>query len=298
MIRENILIGPDRFFNIRTFTSKYFTMPRHLHAEYELVWIDQGKGKKTIGEVIKPFVDGDLTLIGPDCPHLFISDDSYYADNSLQCHWRVIQFSRNIFPTALSELNLFKPINFMLEKSEYGLDFGSRTKESICTLYDRIETAKGFNQLSRFYELLAILAGDPSAVQLNQTKTITDQEMSDDIVIRVYNFLLHNFNRHITLESIARSVNMHPTTLCSHYKKYTLKSIFDSLIEIRISHACRLLINTGLSVTQIAYESGYENISNFNRQFLRLKKMQPLAYKKLYQDLNLGKKEISSEMSL
>lgn len=298
MIRENILIGSDRFFNIRNFTSKYFTMPRHLHAEYELVWIDHGKGKKNIGEVIKPFVDGDLTLIGPNCPHLFISDDSYYEDNSLQCHWRVIQFSKNIFPTAFGELNLFKPIHSMLEKSEYGLDFGSRNKESFCPLYDRIETANGFNRLSCFYELLAVLAGDPSAIQLNQTKAITGHEMSDDIVIRVYNFLLHNFNRRITLESIARSVNMHPTTLCSHYKKYTLKSIFDSLMEIRISHACQLLVNTRLSVAQIAYESGYENISNFNRQFLRLKKMQPLAYKKLYRGLNLGKKEISSEMRL
>ena len=80
MIRENILIGSDRFFNIRSFQSKYFTMPRHLHAEYELVWIDRGFGKKSIGEVIKPFTDGDLTLIGPDCPHLFIADDAYYAD--------------------------------------------------------------------------------------------------------------------------------------------------------------------------------------------------------------------------
>lgn len=76
MIRENILIGSDRFFNIRSFQSKYFTMPRHLHAEYELVWIDRGFGKKSIGEVIKPFTDGDLTLIGPDCPHLFIADDA------------------------------------------------------------------------------------------------------------------------------------------------------------------------------------------------------------------------------
>lgn len=106
----------------------------------------------------------------------------------------------------------------MLEKSEYGLDFGPRTKESISPLYDRIEAANGFNRLSRFYELLAVLAADPSAVQLNQTKVIIGHEMSDDIVIRVYNFLLHNFNRRITLESIARSVNMHPTTLCSHYK--------------------------------------------------------------------------------
>ena len=107
MIRENILIGSDRFFNIRSFQSKYFTMPRHLHAEYELVWIDRGFGKKSIGEVIKPFTDGDLTLIGPDCPHLFIADDAYYADNALRCHWRVIQFSKSIFPTAMTELELF-----------------------------------------------------------------------------------------------------------------------------------------------------------------------------------------------
>lgn len=139
MIRENILIGSDRFFNIRSFQSKYFTMPRHLHAEYELVWIDRGFGKKSIGEVIKPFTDGDLTLIGPDCPHLFIADDAYYADNALRCHWRVIQFSRSIFPTAMTELELFKPIHTLLESSEYGLDFGSRSEESIRPWYDSIE---------------------------------------------------------------------------------------------------------------------------------------------------------------
>ncbi len=298
MIRENILIGSDRFFNIRSFQSKYFTMPRHLHAEYELVWIDRGFGKKSIGEVIKPFTDGDLTLIGPDCPHLFIADDAYYADNALRCHWRVIQFSRSIFPTAMTELELFKPIHTLLESSEYGLDFGSRSEESIRPWYDSIETARGFGKLTRFYELLAFLAGDPSSFRLNRDKPTTPHETSDDVVTRVYNYLLHNFNRRITLAAIARSVNMHPTTLCSYYKKYTLKSIFDSLMEIRIGHACRLLVNTDLSVAQVAYESGYENISNFNRQFLRLKKVQPKAYKKLYKGLDLGGRDISEEMSL
>jgi AraC-like DNA-binding protein len=131
--------------------------------------------------------------------------------------------------------------------------------------------------------ILDLLGQDKNAIQLlnyDYYKSITADK--NEIINNVYEYLVNNFKNEVTLKEIADHVNYNPSTLCSFFKKHTQFTIFDCLRDIRISFACKLLNNSAQNITQIAYESGYNNLSHFNRQFIQHTSLTPSEYRSIY----------------
>ena len=279
MLRVKVITKTDKLV-IKEYNDKRFEMPWHSHDEYELVYIVSGSGKRFIGESMEYFSDGDLSFIGPNTPHFFISDDKYYQNEEYNCHWWVIQFSKEIFPGIIDSAETFKPIANLLENSNRGISFENEITRLHCfKAIKSLKKKKGLDRVTSLYYLLDYLSKDVNSVPLCENSIVTNKYTNNDTVNKIYQYLQQNFKTEIKLETISELVCMQVTTLCSYYKRHTLKSIIETLIEIRISHACNLLVNTKLDINQVAYESGFKNISNFNRQFLKIKKVSPKKYR-------------------
>jgi len=286
MLREKIIPNNTDKLNIREFKRKYFEMPWHSHGEFELVYIISGSGKKFVGEAMESFTDHDLSFIGPNTPHFFLADDLYYGDNNSFCHWWVVQFSKDIFPLIMNNSEAFDSISRILSLSQYGIHFSnSETQKHVLKTIKSMSKTNGLNRIITLYNLLNYISKDQSSQILCKEKPELNSGTNNDIINTVYSYLLNNFKKNILLEDIAQLTHMRITTLCTYYKRHTLKSIIESLNEIRIGHACKLLVNSRLDINQIAYESGFRNISNFNRQFLKNKEVTPRIYRSLFHEV-------------
>jgi len=286
VLREKIIPNNTDNLNIREFKRKYFEMPWHSHGEFELVYIISGSGKKFVGESMENFSDHDLSFIGPNTPHFFLADDLYYGDNNSFCHWWVAQFSKDVFPSIMDNTEAFSSISRILSLSQYGIHYlNTVTQKHVLRTIKSMSKMTGLNRIITLYNLLNYISKDQSCQILCKEKPELHSGTNNDIVNTVFNYLLNNFKKNILLEDLAELTHMRVTTLCSYYKRHTLKSIIESLNEIRIGHACKLLVNSRLDINQIAYESGFRNISNFNRQFLKNKKVTPKIYRSSFYDV-------------
>ena len=261
-------------------------MPWHSHREFELVYIISGSGKKFVGESMVSFSGHDLSFIGPNTPHFFLADDLYYQDNNSYCQWWVVQFSKDIFPSIMDNLKAFDLISKILSLSQYGIHFSNiETQKRVLKTIKSMSETSGLNRIITLYNLLDHISKDQSIKILCKEKPEVYPGTNNDIINMVYSYLVNNFKKNILLDDIAQLTHMRVTTLCTYYKRHTLKSIIETLNEIRIGHACKLLVNSRLDVNQIAYESGFRNISNFNRQFLKNKKITPKGYRNSFNEV-------------
>lgn len=285
MLLERVIYGVDNLFNSRRYETKMFINATwHIHPEYELVYIITGKGKRFVAESIDDISDGALTLLGPNIPHFYISSDEYYQENDLEAKWHVLQFPENIFPSGMDVSKEFQHIHNLLAKSRYGLTFkDSNIKTKTIQLINGISAQSGIHKVISLYQILDLLGQDNNAVQLlnyDYFKSIVSNK--NEIINKVYEYLVNNFKNNVTLSDIARYVNYNPATLCSFFKKHTQCTIFDCLKDIRIGFACKLLNNSAQNITQIAFESGYNNISHFNKQFIDHTSLTPSQYRTMY----------------
>lgn len=280
MLNFKIVTKQGYLFNIQYFKQKHFDIPWHFHPEYEIVYILSGSGIKYVGENSIFFSAGDLTLIGPNLPHYFIADESFYRDENLYCEWFVIQFDEGVLPKDYKSYDIFTGIAPLLQDSCFGINFNASSIPSLSPdLFVIINNDNSLNKLFLFYTLLIELSKDTNRRLLNNTINIELSIVEDQIIRKIHGYLLHNFRSEITLQKIADYVHMQPTTMCMYYKRHTLRTIFETLVDIRIGYAAKLLVSTYLPIYQIAVESGFFNISNFNRQFLKIKKMPPKEYR-------------------
>ncbi len=282
MIQEHIIHNIGTSFSHIVYDR--FTMPWHYHEEYELILITSGGGKRFVGDYVDDFKPGDLVLLGANLPHYHMCYGLVSNDTKQISSCEVIQFTNNIFPNNIDSLEEFVIISDLLQRSRYGIKFTDpSTSNRIKKIMTRIDSLKGIKRVYVLMHILEILGKLPnyklltspdyySSINLNNTSNITN---------RVYKYLLENFKSKVSLKELSLSFGFNTTALCRYYKRRTQKSIFESLKEIRINFACKLLINSSLSISQIAYECGYDNISNFNRQFKSILGMTPSEYKNI-----------------
>ena len=282
MLRAKIITKTDKLI-IRELNDRRYEMPMHAHDEYELVYVVSGNGKRFIGESMEPYYAGDLTFIGPNTPHLFLSDEKYYRTDDFDVHWWVIQFSKDIFPGIINSSDTFKPIARLLHDSDRGISFDKlETKKHFLKSIQLLKTKNGLDRITSMYYLLDYLSKDNAYRLLCETAPEKSTYTNNDTVNKIYQYLLSNYKKEIKLDTISELVCMQVATMCTYYKRHTLRSIIETLIEIRINHACKLLVNSNLDIYQVAYESGFKNISNFNRQFLKLKTVTPKVYRNAF----------------
>lgn len=279
ILRRKIIHDIDRSFTLVTFSQLQY--PLHYHDEYELILITSGTGKEYIGHAVEQFGAGDLTLIAKGIPHVHICDSLGDPSVKTQSTCEVLYFPASLFPEDMEQIEEYRPIHSLLKKSRDGIRFTDpRENRTIHALMKKIRKTKG---IARVQVLLSILdkLSSASRTRLVSFLPVTpEKESFADAVTRIQACLKESFRESLSLNAIAGKIGMNANAMCRLFKRETGKTVFQCLARIRIDNACRLLIDTGWPVSRIAWESGYANLSHFNRQFRKTTGQTPSAYKR------------------
>lgn len=274
----------DSSFAVQEFRSGYFNTPWHFHPEYELVYILEGEGKRFIGDKITNFKAGDLVLIGSNLPHWYRNDAKYYTnDNKLKAASIVIQFTTDFLgETFLQSPEMFE-IHQILQKAQRGLEIQGSLASKISKMMCEITHLKGMDRLLQLLSILNTISKSEEYLILSNKGPSIGINMTDPKRInKIYEYVMKHFTEPITIEEASSLIHMCSSTFCRYFKKRTRTTFTYFLNEIRIGHACKLLIEEDLSITEICYKSGFNNISYFNRQFKAHKNLTPQAFRQEY----------------
>lgn len=248
----------------------------HFHEEIELVFIKDKNGKRHIGNNISHYYNGDLLLIGSKLPH-----QGYYDRFSGASAEIIIHFKQDFLGEGFLQAVEMASIKRMLDLSSRGLSFTGNTKTEVGERMESMFYMSHFEKMIEFLKVLQIMASARDVETLNaigiQVETST-QGISrlDD----VYAHVREKFQESIVLEDISARINMTVPSFCRFFKKHTGKTFIEFLNEYRITHACKLLTDSDLSITEICYDCGFNNFSHFNKYFKRIVGKSPSQFRK------------------
>lgn len=258
----------------------HFTYPWHFHPEYELLYVIEGFGNSFVADNIEAFEAGDLALLGSNLPHFWKSDESFYnSEDQKKMKYVVIQFSNEFFKEAVSEYPEFRMIKELLERSAKGIRFSKKFSEKAKRKIFKVVRAKGFERALLTLELLQYLAKtEKYRLLAGELYQVEKHDFTSDRLTKVMHFLNTSYRKKIELETVAEVAHLHPSAFCRYFKEKLGKSLSEFVNDMRISYACRLIIEGKMSVSQICYESGFNNLSNFNRIFKKHTGFTPTMY--------------------
>ncbi len=286
-MRPQLLIVPkglNQSFSVRHDIVPYFFNKWHYHTELEILYIIQGKGTQFIGDHISRFSDGDILLIGSNLPHYWRCDDNYFQDTpGLIAEGKVVHFTQDFWGEKFLSLPENIGIQDIFKKAERGIAINGSTREQIEPILDKMLNSEGSARIILLLEMLYIIASSTelnllSSASFQNTYNKSETERLNDI----YKYTMSNFKQKITLEEIASISCLSVNSFCRYFKSQTKKTFSQFLMEIRIGHSCKLLIENRQSVSAICLESGFNNFSNFNRYFKLITGLSPLEYRKTF----------------
>jgi len=259
----------------------YFYDLFHYHPELQITLIQKGHGTCIIGDNIRNFQEGDLFVIGANLAHVFSSDKLYYTDESPGCLSTSVFLSPNFVAHSFFHLNETKEIHQFFEDTKRGMLFNFRENDELKKLFLKVTKAKPFEGVLALLQLVEKLKNTKNLEYLSHIDYKSISRESDGLILnKVFQHTLNHFNEDIPLDKVAAMAHMSPAAFCRFFKKRTRKTYISFLNEVRIQEACRLLLNPDLNVSQICFDSGFNNISNFNRQFKKVTGHTPKAYRK------------------
>jgi AraC-like DNA-binding protein len=269
----------------KSFTSAIHSYPHflniwHYHPELELVLMIKSTGTRFVGDSILPFAEGDLVLIGEDVPHMWQNDKIYFEkDSALTAESITLHFRKDFAGEALLHIPEMIQLKALFERASQGIVFRGDVLKSAKEKMLTIHNAKGFSRWIALMQFLHQLSEESDFGYLSSKGFQHPKEKNGDTRIdKVYSFTFNNFHRNITLEEVAYIANLNPTAFCRFFKKNTKKNYSKFLNEIRIGYACKLLLEEKMNISEIGYESGFNNLSNFNRQFKSSMALSPTEY--------------------
>jgi AraC-like DNA-binding protein len=270
----------DYSFNLFEQDCPYFATPWHYHPEVEIVYVQESVGEKYIGSSITDFKPGDLAIIGSYVPHYYKNRPAYYAEGSeLKARSLVIHFREDFLGENFFLLPENQTVKRVLENAKRGLQFGEKTSKAIKGDLEALVSKTGMERLIGLLAILNKLGNTEDFEFLTSDPIQLNNHLDSDRIKKVFEHVMQNFKEDIMLADVAELANMSESAFSRYFKKRTRKTFSTFLTEIRIEHACKLLQKDKLSISEVSYESGFNNLSNFNRQFKTLKNTTPLNYR-------------------
>jgi AraC-like DNA-binding protein len=253
----------------------HFPFQWHYHPEYELTLILSGSGGRMVGDSHEPFDAGDLVLIGPGLPHTWVSDKKPGEMASAV----VIQFSEEFISTFFQHTECER-IHKLLNRSSLGLQFPTRINGALWNDILHLPKTKGIDRITGLLQVLNQLSGKRNRVLASSFFQPAKSRMAENRINKVCGYIQRHSSEDISLLKVASLVNLSESAFCKFFKRTTGKTYSDYLGEIRIGHACHLLTESDLTISAIAYRSGFDSLTYFNRVFLRKKGLRPGEYRK------------------
>lgn len=258
----------------------FFLKVWHYHPELELVLSLKSTGTRFVGDSIKKFEAGDVVLIGKNLPHMWLNDEAYFRkDSDLTAEDIVIHFTKDFLGNGFFEASEMKPIADLLSRSRHGIKFLQTPHQIIQDILKINVLDAGFERTIRFIQVLHQLARHEAYELLASEGFVNSFKQHQTTVLdKTYEYIFENFARPISLNEVAAVAHMNPSAFSRFFKKVNRKTFSRYLNEVRIGYACKQLIENKRNISAICYESGFNNISNFNRQFRAIKQMSPSEF--------------------
>lgn len=277
-------IPEGKAFVIRELIAPCFDVNWHFHSEYQLFTVLKGRGTRFIGDHMQAFKEGDMVFTGPNLPHLWRSDNSYFdSKNGLETHGIVIYFPDDFLGNSVFAMDEFAEIAQVLQKSDRGIEITGKTNQAIRLMMQELIAMKGGQSIIQLLQILNRMVDSADCLPITQAGYINlNKESETDRMGQVYEFVMKNFKEKITLEEVSEIANLSVSAFSRYFKTRVNKSFSDFLSEVRISHACKLLHEEEMNISEISFECGFFTLSNFNKQFKERTGKTPLAYKKDY----------------
>lgn len=281
ILREITPLSDKDCFFIVDRHKKEFTYPLHCHGEYELNFIEHGNGlRRIVGDSVETVGEYDLVLISTtELEHVWEQGDCTSED----IREITIQFDPHFFD-SLIDTNQFDRVKAMLDKGRNGLCFPINAIMKVYFLLDNLPESKGFYAVTQFLTLLYELSffTDEARELSSSSFAKINLQANSRRVLKVQQYIDEHFQDEIHLNQLASIVGMTPTAFSRFFKQRTGKKLSDYVIDIRLGHASRLLVDTTMSVAEICYDCGFNNLSNFNRIFKRKKNCSPSEFRETY----------------
>jgi AraC-like DNA-binding protein len=281
LLREITPLTQGDCFTVFSRVKSEFDFPVHYHEEFELNFILNAKGaKRVIGGHIEAIDEMELVLVGPNLQHGWFT----HKCKSKDIHEVTIQFHRDLLDEKFLQRHQMNYIRSMFQQSLRGILFSKETAEAMTSRLMNLPNKTGFDSVLELLSILHALSISRdmrilSDISFRAADTITYNSRRIEAVMAHLN---KNFEREITLSEAAKLVAMSDVAFSRFFKLRTGKTFVDTLNEIRLGHASRMLIDTTQSVSEIAYRCGFNNMSNFNRIFKKKKQCTPKELREQY----------------
>lgn len=253
-----------------------FELHWHYHPEYELTYIVKGKGKRLVGDNYEPFAEGDLVLLGPNLPHTWITQ----RKRKENCRAIVIQFTR-AFAEQLFQFPEMMAIEKLLAKATNGVKFYNSKNRNVGLLMQQMIDSSELIRFALFIQLLEQLLPVKSIPLASAKYKPMKGNENQQRLNKVFLYVEKEFKEVVSLKKAASIIHLSESAFCKFFKRASGKTFSDYTNEIRIGYACQLLIETDKPVSEIAFETGFESLTYFNRVFLKKKKITPRSYRKM-----------------
>jgi AraC-like DNA-binding protein len=247
----------------------------HYHPELEIVYVNGGSGRRQIANHVSYYRNGDLIFIGSNLPHCGLTEK--LTNNKRET---VIQMSPDLLNKAFFDIPEMSFMNGLLERAKRGLVFHGESKRSIGQL---IEDMNDMNYFDRIVAMLNVFkamdeAENYTLLNVEDFSMETSTKESEKINI-IFNYVKENYTKSISLEDIAEVASMTVPAFCRYFKKMTRKTFTEFVNEYRIAHAAKLLHEKQMSISEVCYDSGFNNISHFNKLFKAFFGKTPSVYR-------------------
>ena len=279
---ERVSLSEAQSFFVEKVPLLHLNSKWHFHEDNEIIFIPMGKGTVYIGDGRFTFSEGILIMIGSYTPHIWVLNNEFTPENpNIKEEAVVIKFRESLFGNHFIQYAGTDRVKSLIEKSKHGIIF---TGDKVQPLKNKLKTFNKFDCFDKLLFLLDILnvysksstytlVSTSVTLSLNQKKELSN-------IDKILKFIDANFKHKITIKEIAEIANLSPTSFCRYFKARTDKSFITAVNEVRIDYAVKLLLETNLSATEICYLCGFNQLSNFYRQFARKKKMTPAQLRK------------------
>ena len=276
---EKVDAGVARLFMAQESWMRSFNSSYHFHPEIELTAILAGGGRRIVGDDIATFTTGDLVLIGPNVPHQYVGLDSGSHPGQVGCV--VLQFLPEALGVNLLNSTEGLPLRVLLEKARRGLTFPPLLARQVITQMRTLVQTDGPARFIALLELLHLLASSKTAQRLASCghAPLLDERNASRLSFACQ-FIQHRFHEPISQADVAASISLSPSAFSRMFRRATGLTFTRFLSGVRLSEACRLLVETDDTIAQICYRCGFSNLSNFNRRFLDGKNVTPRDFRR------------------
>ena len=282
IVNEQLPISNNNPVRSRFYSYKNFTYPWHFHGEYELMYVDKGRGQCLIGDSIVKFSDHCLLFFGSELPHCMQNPvESSDVAEAAGVSGVIVQFEKDFMHYSFSNYVQFIPIHNLLSQASRGVVFRLDDNPAVCAMVRELPVCEGFGQILSLLRLLHVLSLLP---QKELVASPNYNPLSDGFrnkkIEKVIAFLNKRYTQRVSLNEIASYTAMNPASFCRYFKENTGKTLKEYILDMRIGYACKLLAVDRLNISQISLECGFETITHFNRSFKRITGITPTEYKR------------------